>query len=61
MATRAAAKARPFATATSLPPGVSLRHLQAPDDYHAMNAIANAIRAAEGNEFYSTDEQFASS
>jgi len=60
MATRAAAaKIRPFTTATTLPPGVFLRHLQAPDDYHPMNAIANAIRAAEGNEFYSTDEQFA--
>ena len=54
-----AATVRPFATAAPLPPGVSLRHLRAPDDYRAMNAIANAIRAAEGNEFYSTDEQFA--
>ena len=54
-----AAKVRPFPTATPLPPGVSLRHLQAPDDYHAMNTVANAVRAAEGNEFYSTDEQFA--
>jgi ribosomal protein S18 acetylase RimI-like enzyme len=55
-----AAKVRRFATDIPLPPGVFLRHLQAPDDYRAMNAIANAIRAAEGNEFYSTDEQFAS-
>jgi mycothiol synthase len=54
-----AAKVRPYLTATPLPPGVFLRHLQAPDDYHTMNAIANAVRAAEGNEFYSTDEQFA--
>ena len=57
----AAAAVRRFATDIPLPPGVFLRHLQAPDDYHAMNAIANAIRAAEGNEFYSTDEQFATS
>jgi mycothiol synthase len=54
-----AAKVRPYLTATPLPPGVFLRHLQAPDDYHPMNAIANAVRAAEGNEFYSTDDQFA--
>jgi mycothiol synthase len=52
--------ARPFATSVSLPPGLVLRHLRAPDDYRAMNAIANAIRTAEGTPFWTTDEQFAS-
>lgn len=52
--------ARPFATTVSLPPGLVLRHLRAPDDYRPMNAIANAIRAAEGTPFSTTDEQFAS-
>lgn len=54
------AQSRPFATAVSLPPGLVLRHLRAPDDYRAMNAIANAIRVAEGTPFSTTDEQFAS-
>lgn len=51
---------RPFATAVSTPPipGLVLRHLQPPDDYRAMNAIANAVRAAEGTPFYTTDAQF---
>jgi mycothiol synthase len=52
--------ARPFATSVPLPPGLVLRHLRAPDDYRAMNAIANAIRAAERTPFSTTDEQFAS-
>jgi mycothiol synthase len=51
--------ARPFPTATPLPPGVVLRHLRSPDDFHDMNAIANAIRRADGTSFSTTDEQFA--
>ena len=39
-------------------PDLVLRHLRAPDDYAAMNAIANAIRAAHGDDFYTTDDQF---
>jgi mycothiol synthase len=52
---------RPFPTARPLPaiPGFVLRHLRAPDDLHAMNAIANAIREADGNVYWTTDEQFA--
>ena len=38
--------------------GLVLRHLRAPVDYRQMNAIANAIRAAEGNNFFTSDEQF---
>jgi mycothiol synthase len=38
--------------------GLVLRHLRMPDDVRAMNAIANATRAAEGDTFYTTDEQF---
>jgi ribosomal protein S18 acetylase RimI-like enzyme len=55
------ASIRPFPTAGPLPPipGLVLRHLRAPDDLHDMNAIANAIRAAEGTPFMTTDEQFA--
>ena len=49
---------RPFSTPSPLPPGMVLRHLRAPHDYHAMNTIANAIRAAEGTPFSTTDEQF---
>ena len=50
---------RLFPTTSPLPSGLVLRHLVAPDDLSAMNAIANAIRAAEGTPFYTTDEQFA--
>jgi mycothiol synthase len=52
---------RPFPTAAPLPPipGLVLRHLRAPDDLPAMNAIANAIRDATGADFSTTDEQFA--
>ena len=52
---------RPFPTAAPLPPipGLVLRHLRAPDDLHDMNAIANAIRAAEGTQWSTTDQQFA--
>ena len=49
---------RPFPAAGPLPAGLDLRHLRPPDDYPLMNAIANAIRAAEGDDFYTTDEQF---
>jgi len=38
---------------------MTLRHLDVPDDFVPMNAIANAIRAAEGTDFWTTDEQFA--
>ncbi len=38
--------------------GLVLRHLRRPDDYPAMNAIANATRAATGSDFTTTDEQF---
>ena len=50
---------RHFPTAGPLPAGLVLRHLRPPDDYPAMNAIANAIRMAEGDNFFTTDEQFA--
>jgi Acetyltransferases len=52
---------RRFPTAAPLPAvrGLILRHLKAPDDLSAMNAIANAIRDAEGANFWTTDEQFA--
>jgi mycothiol synthase len=50
---------RPFPTPAVLPSGMTLRHLIAPDDFAAMNAIANAIRAAEGADFSTTDQQFA--
>jgi ribosomal protein S18 acetylase RimI-like enzyme len=60
MTTEGAAPAiRLFPTASPLPSGLVLRHLVAPDDLSAMNAIANAIRAAAGTPFYTTDEQFA--
>src|SRR5829696_2685096 len=48
-----------FPTPTPLPEGLVLRRLRAPDDYRPMNAIANAIRVAEGTDFSTTDEQFA--
>ena len=49
-----------FPTARPLPPipGFVLRHLRLPDDYPAMNAIANAVRRSQGDDFYTTDEQF---
>ena len=49
---------RPFPAAGPLPAGLVLRHLRPPSDYSKMNAIANAIRAAEGDDFYTTDDQF---
>ena len=54
----ATAAIRAFPTAGDLPAGLVLRHLRPPDDYAPMNAIANAIRAAEGDDFYTTDDQF---
>ncbi len=60
MATNAATtERRPFPTPAPLPAGMTLRHLIAPDDFVPMNSIANAIRAAEGTNFSTTDEQFA--
>lgn len=38
--------------------GYTLRPLCAPDDYPRMNEIANATRAATGQSFTTTDEQF---
>ena len=58
MASRSAEAVRLFPTDGTPPPGLVMRHLRAPDDYRAMNAIANAIRAAEGTDFSTTDGQF---
>ena len=49
----------PYETTAAVPPGTVLRHLDAPADLRAMNEIANRIRAATGQDFYTTDEQFA--
>jgi mycothiol synthase len=49
----------PFPTSGPLPPGLVMRHLRRPDDLGPMNAIANAIRAADGEPFYTSDAQFA--
>jgi mycothiol synthase len=59
--TTSEAAVHPFATASPLPPipDLVLRHLRTPDDLSAMNAIANAIRAANGDPFTTSDEQFA--
>jgi ribosomal protein S18 acetylase RimI-like enzyme len=60
MADRTTASIEPFPLAGPAPvAGFTLRHLRLPDDVHAMNAIANATRAAEGDNFYTTDEQMA--
>jgi len=59
MAATQATPIRPFPAAGPLPAGLVLRHLRPPDDYGPMNAIANAIRTAEGDNFFTTDEQFA--
>jgi mycothiol synthase len=50
-----------FATPVALPPieELAFRHLRAPDDYAAMNAIANRVRAADGELFATTDNDFA--
>jgi mycothiol synthase len=44
--------------ATPAIPGLRYRRLDAPRDYPRMNAIANAVRVAHGDTFYSNDEQF---
>jgi hypothetical protein len=51
-----------FQTTRPLPdiPGLVFRHLRPPDDYPQMNAIANATRAATGDDFTTTDEQIRS-
>jgi mycothiol synthase len=46
-----------FPTAPDVP-GLVFRHLREPDDYRPMNAIANAVRAAEGEDWATSDEQF---
>ncbi|HTG40660.1 MAG TPA: GNAT family N-acetyltransferase [Methylomirabilota bacterium] len=48
-----------FATTPPLPaiPGFVLRHLRMPDDISPMNAIANAVRRSQGDDFYTTVEQ----
>src|SRR6188472_532442 len=38
--------------------GLRYRRLDAPGDYRRMNEIANAVRVANGDTFYTTDEQF---
>jgi mycothiol synthase len=48
----------PFPTSATLPAGTILRHLDAPADYPAMNEIANRIRRANGQSFYTNLEQF---
>jgi mycothiol synthase len=50
-----------FEPAVELPdiPGLAFRHLRAPDDYPAMNAVANANRAADGDPFAASLEDFA--
>jgi mycothiol synthase len=50
-----------FETAVRLPPipGLAFRHLRAPSDYPAMNAVANANRAADGDPFAVSLESFA--
>ncbi len=39
--------------------GLAFRHLRAPDDYVAMNTIANRVRVANGDPFATTDAGFA--
>ena len=50
-----------FATQATLPAigGLAFRHLRAPDDYQAMNAVANRVRAADGEPFGTSDADFA--
>jgi mycothiol synthase len=40
-------------------PGLAIRPLRAPDDYPAMNAVANRRRQADGVGFATSDEDFA--
>jgi ribosomal protein S18 acetylase RimI-like enzyme len=46
-----------YPTAPMLP-GVSFRHLVMPDDLNGMNDVANAARAAEGNDWITSYDQF---
>ena len=49
--------ARAYPTAPAID-GVTIRHIVVPDDFVAMNEVANAARFAEGEEFVTSDEQF---
>jgi mycothiol synthase len=55
------ATAQRYEPAVELPPvpGLVFRHLQPPDDYPRMNAVANAAREAEGLHYYTSDADFA--
>nr|MDQ3553566.1 hypothetical protein [Chloroflexota bacterium] len=46
-----------YPTATPLPT-VTFRHVVMPDDLSAMNAVANDVRRATGEEWLSSDDQF---
>jgi ribosomal protein S18 acetylase RimI-like enzyme len=54
-----ATEAFPTARGMSLPPGVVIRHIRRPADYAEMNRIANAGRAAIGEDFTTTEAQMA--
>ncbi len=56
--TDAHAPTKLFESPTSPPVGVTLRHIRMPDDFRPMNAIANAARAAGGEDWATSDEQF---
>jgi len=43
----------------ALPKGVVIRHIRRPDDYADMNRMANAARAAIGEDFTTTEAQMA--
>src|SRR3954469_10889365 len=45
-------------TPASSIPGLRYRRLDAPADYPRMNEIANDVRIAQGDDFYTSDEQF---
>ena len=53
---------RPVPDAAAIPassiPGLTYRRLHAPADYPRMNEIANEVRIAQGDGFYTSDEQF---
>ena len=38
--------------------GFTFRHVVMPDDFRAMNDVANAVRQAEGDEWFTSYEQF---
>lgn len=48
-----------YPTAPSLP-GVTFRHVSVPDDLVGMNDLANLVRAADGNQWVTSHEQFRS-